>query len=368
MKSFLENLDDESKKRIKIFGVAVVVFILLIIVIAIIVAIVNRKTSYEEMEDIMAKAAYKYYEDNKGQLPTEEVKTTVVSAQTLVEKEYMKPISKYTKDESCSGNVVVTYKDGEYFYQPFLTCNGFVTSLLIDKLKKDNQVVASGDGLYDEAGVLRFRGEYVNNYLKLDGFLYRIIKIDSDNKVYITPDFLDDNDESIYLIWDNRYNTESDTYSGINDYSLSRIKKSLNSLYDNFGTTVKSNTVKFSTCIGKRGFDDQNNGVECNVFDDSYISLIPTYEYIKASLAPACSSPSSKECANYNYLHNEDYSWWTATGSSENTDDIYYVSLNGEIDKERGDTSKVARFVLALKPDAVLRSGNGTKKSPYEIR
>ena len=49
MSEFLDNLrnmDDESKKKIKLLGICLIGFIILIIIIAIIVAIINRKTSY----------------------------------------------------------------------------------------------------------------------------------------------------------------------------------------------------------------------------------------------------------------------------------------------------------------------------------
>ena len=89
MKALLEtlnNMDDESKKKIKIFGIGFVIIIALIIIISIIIGIINRKTSYENMEKIMEEAAVKYYENNLGQLPTADVKTNIVSAQTLVDQ------------------------------------------------------------------------------------------------------------------------------------------------------------------------------------------------------------------------------------------------------------------------------------------
>ena len=67
MKSLIENfsnLDDNSKKKLKLFGIGLIAIIILIIVISIIVAIINRKTSYEDMEVIMEKAAYDYYQNN----------------------------------------------------------------------------------------------------------------------------------------------------------------------------------------------------------------------------------------------------------------------------------------------------------------
>lgn len=366
-----KNMDDKSKKSIKLFIIAFIGVIILIIIISIIVSIINRKTSYENMEDIMEKAAYEYYQNNLSQLPTSEVKTSVVSAQTLVEQEYMKSIEKYTKDTSCTGNVIVTYIDGDYDYQGYLTCSNFTTSLLVDKIKKDNQIVTTGAGLYDESGLLRFRGEQVNNYLKINDTIYRIIKIDNDNKIYITPDTMDENDDSLRVYWDDRYNTEEDSSCGINDYSVSRIKESLNTIYNNLDEELKKNIVSYNICIGKRSKDDTTNdgSLECSSkIENQMIGLLPLYEYIKGSISSSCNKASTRECSNYNYLVMDDLSWWTLTADSTNSYNIYYVSGSGEMDTEKGNDKKMARYVVALKSNIVLKDGNGTEENPYTIR
>lgn len=364
-------MDDDSKKKIKIFGIGAIVIILLIIIISIIFAIVNRRTSYENMEQIMANAAYEYYQNNLSKLPNESIRTSVVDENTLVNEKFMKPIKKYTKDESCTGNVVVTYNNNDYDYQAYLTCNDFVTTLFSDKLKKDNSIVTTGAGLYDENGILRFRGENVNNYIKFKDSFFRIIKIDNNNKIYIIPEDMDDNDDNLYVYWDDRYNSEEEMNCGINDYSISRIRDSLEKVYNELDKDLKSKTTTFTACISNRSSNDIINtgDIECSkTIENSNISLLPIYEYIKASIAPACQSTDSKECKNYNYLYNEDYNWWTNTGDSTNTDRIYAISYYGEIEKERGNSKKMARYVLALKDNVLLEAGNGSKNNPYTIR
>lgn len=367
----LKNLDEQSRKKLMIFGIGFVGIIILIIIISIIVSIVNRRTPYEDMEEIMEKAAYNYYQQNLGQLPTETVKTSVISAQTLVEQEYMKEISKYTKDESCSGNVIVTYYDGEYDYQGYLTCNDFTTSLLTDKIKKDNAVITSGAGLYDESGVLRFRGEHVNNYLKVDDVIYRIMKIDTENKIYLTPETMNYNDLNVFVYWDDRYNTEAQSSCGINDYSLSRVRDTAENIYKNLNKNLKDKTTTFTACVANRADNNTDNSgnVECSkVLEKVNVSLIPIYEYIKASIAPSCTMPASKECKNYNYLYMDESGWWSGTGDATNTDKIYGIKSNGEIEKNKGYTRMLARYVIALKPNTLFKTGEGTLEKPYEIR
>lgn len=364
------SFDEDSRKKIMKFGIVFLGIIILIIIISIIFSIINRKTSYEKMETIMEEAAYKYYQNNLGQLPTLEVKTAIVSVDTLVEQEYMKEISKYTKDESCTGNVIVTNYNGEYDYQGYLMCNDFTTSLVVDIIKKDNTVVSNGAGLYDESGILRFRGEQVSNYLKIKDTIYRIIKIDTNNKIFITPNTMDDNDDNLNVYWDDRYNSEEDLSCGINDYSVSRIRESLNKIYNNLDKDLKDNLINYDLCINKRSeVDSINDGsIECSQkIENQKIGLLPLYEYIKGSIAPSCINAQTKECKNYNYLIMED-GWWTLTANSANSYHIYYVTTSGEIDKDKGDYKKLARYVVALKPNTLFKDGNGTKEKPYEIR
>ena len=104
----------DKKKLIYILSGIMGGIILLIVVISIILGVSNKKTSYENMEQIMANAAYEYYQNNLSKLPNESIRTSVVDENTLVNEKFMKPIKKYTKDESCKGNVVVTYNNNDY--------------------------------------------------------------------------------------------------------------------------------------------------------------------------------------------------------------------------------------------------------------
>ena len=364
-------MDDETKKKAILFGGIAAGVLVLIIVISIVVSIANRKTPYEDVESIMSEAAYKYLNANKELLPNETSPETTVNVSVLVEKEYMKELKKYTKDESCEGKVVVKYKDNDYDYQGYLTCKEYKTNLLVDQIKNDNPIVASGDGLYDETDFLRFRGEYVNNYLAIGDIYYRIFKIGADNKIYIIPEDMDAKDDTQYIYWDDRYNSEEESTRGINDYNLSRIKRSLNTIYDGLDDLLKKNITTHYACIGKRSdVNSDNSGLaECsNKVENVNISLLPVYEYIKGSIAPACKTVESRECKNYNYLIIGESNWWTLTADSSNTYKVYYVLRNGEIGSDRGDVRKLARYVVALKPETLLKSGKGTEEEPYRIR
>ena len=53
---------------------------------------------------------------------------------------------------------------------------------------------------------------------------------------------------------------------------------------------------------------------------------------------------------------------------AEDTTSVYCIDYNGAIDKEKAYGSKYARYMLAIKSNAVLKEGNGSSSSPYILR
>ena len=60
-----------------------------------------------EVEDIMKKAAIKYFKDNKNKLPKNTREIVEIHANVLVTNKYMKSLDQYIKDETCTGKVLV---------------------------------------------------------------------------------------------------------------------------------------------------------------------------------------------------------------------------------------------------------------------
>ena len=107
----------------------------------------------------------------------------------------------------------------------------------MDYVNNNVEVVTSNDGLYDMDGTLVYRGGNVNNYLKLSGKMYRIIKFVDGRAVVILNEEIDSTD------WDGNYNATTDDRSGINNYNTSDIKYFLETIYkkDNDKALLKNN-------------------------------------------------------------------------------------------------------------------------------
>ena len=199
----------------------------------------GKTTSYSKLENILENAAKKYYADNKELLPENSDDLVSVSADTLAYGNYIKDLSEYRK-EKCSAYVEVELIDkDDYFYQAYLNCGKEYNTQKFANVINEIELVDSGDGLYQINNEKIFRGQLPNNYVEInlnletdeDGdvimdkkdpkkrqyasSIWRIVKIDSEDKVYLILDNPENDDRTV---WDDRYNIETKRNDGINEY------------------------------------------------------------------------------------------------------------------------------------------------------
>ena len=368
-----EKIEKIGKKKLIL---ATVFFILIIIIIFGGAIVYNKffyKQSYEEVENIMLKAAKRHISKNEKVLPKSINEIVTISADDLVRTEEMKEISEYIKDDSisCTGKVNITNVNNNYRYIPDLDCGkNYKTLKFINYIKEKNPIVESGNGLYNINEELVFRGDNVNNYLKLSDKIYRIVKFSNDEAVIIYTEKADN------IIWDDRYNVEKSSTIGINDYSVSKIREYLDNLYK--GTTIlNKNTeidnrtlvVAYNLNIGKRTSKDTDKTGELEksaVIENQFIGLLPLYDFLNASLDTNCTASTSAPCMNYNYLSKYQQNWWTMTSTSLNTYNVYKISKNASLNS--ANSTAVPRHVFHLAKDAIYVSGDGTKENPYIVK
>lgn len=366
MKEILEKV---NKKTLIIGGSFLLLIFIIIFGGALLYNKLFYKVSYQEVENIMKKATIEYLNDRTEKLPKNINDSITITENTLVNAEKMKSISELVKDENttCTGEVIVTNINGNYRYNPILDCNDKYQSVkFTDYIKENISITETGNGLYNLNNELVYRGDNVDNYLKLSEKLYRIVKIKDDQVVLIYTDSLEQ------TIWDDRYNIERDDDSGINNYNVSRIKDYLANLYE--GTTLINDSDKLlitthNTQIGKRDNNetDKSGSIEnSTVLENQYLSLLPAYDFLNASTDSNCTTTLAESCTNYNYLAKFNATWWLATGNSKNTYQVYKVKH--QIKTSIANTEGVARVVITLTKDAIYVSGDGTKENPYTVR
>ncbi len=370
---FKELIKKIGSKNLIMIGIGFMVLIFFIIGGSLLYYNFFYKKSFSEIEDIMLTSARQYYDKNPNLLPQNNGEDSEVQVSTLVNKEYMKDIASYVKDEdiACKASVKVTKANKTYRYTPLLDCGKYYNYKFFSNVVKSREkVVTEGAGLYDNAGELVYRGEKVHNYVKFAGYNWRIIKIVNDNVMLI----YNNKDDIADARWDDRYNKERQDNSGINDYTVSRIRDYLNSLYNNekfFSNTNKELLTNFDLYIGKVGEteDARNREIErSSVLANQYIGLVTIGDFMTASLDNDCITATSPSCSNYNYIANYDYTFHSITGSKEESYSVYEIDENmGAFTSLTSDLGSV-RPVISISKNALYVSGNGTKKNPYTFR
>lgn len=364
-----EKLQKIEKKKLIIVGGFLVLVIVILFGGAFVYNKFFYKRSYEEIETIMLEAAKTYLKQNPEELPQNINDTISLSEDELVASENMKSISEYLKDETstCSGNVNVTNINGKYRYATFLNCGKtHTTTTFIDHIQKTVPIVENGNGLYNINDELVYRGDNVNNYITFSGKTYRIVKFTDEQAVIIYTEKLESTE------WDDRYNIQKEDSSGINNYSVSRIREYLDNLYKGNNLISKKDKLLVTAHnlgIGKRNANDTDktgNTENQIILENQFIGLLPISDFLNASLDINCTTTTSPSCTNYNYLAKYNYNWWSITANSEDTYKVYRIQRTAQT--TNASNSGYARPVLYLAKDAIYSSGDGSKKNPYIIK
>ena len=373
-------LDEKAKKMLIYLGAVVGIIVLIIVVILIVNAVKGVSLSYSEIEDKMVSAAREYYSLRPDALPLNDKDEVEISAVTLSEEKHMKDLSKYQKDKnvSCSGKVVVTKSKEYYNYSPYLNCGDkYTTSYLYEKVL--STIVSKDDGLYktqeyspekkSQDTYYVYKGDYVNNYVKIGEMLLRIIKMDSNYDLILTEAEFNRN-IGYNGPWDDRYNSSKNFAVGINDYYKSLIRRGINNnYYNSLDDTLKSKLILKNICVAPRSENDtkKDGSTECKItIDTDYIGLITTYDYMNASLDSNCKTIVNQSCSNYNYLINYNRTYWLANPNSKNTYTGY--KINRDLSYSNLSTYAVARNVFNVGKNLIYTGGSGTQIDPYLVK
>jgi hypothetical protein len=341
--------------------------LIVIIIILVIVANSAKSSSYSQVEDKMIQGAKNYYADNESLLPAEDGNFSKVDASTLSDGGYIKPLSQYFKGvQECSGFVEVYKVQEEYSYFPTLNCGSYSTQKLVDKVIGEG-VVSQGSGLYFNNNEYVFRGEFPNNFVSFDGHKWRIIKVNEDKsiKMILLEREID------RVVWDDRYNSASESNTGINDFRVSRALEYLDSGYKNNKFVSKKNKellVKRPWCIGKFTQDETIPYASldpCNDTYDLYVGMVTVHEVLNASIDVNCVRMYDGECTNYNYFAYVP-STWTLNASTDKSYKVFSVNIGSVYVKDAAGDNYL-RPVINLNPNVTVSKGTGTEKDPYVI-
>lgn len=362
----------KNKKMLYMIGIISGIMILLIVIIAVISSVTGKALSFNKIEDKMKNAAIKYYQAREEELPVTNGSTITVSASQLVESKNLKAIDKMTpKGVNCTGQVIVTKNGDNYLYSPILNCGeDYQSKKLYEVVTSKNNIVISGDGLYAKENGYVFKGENVDNLVKIGDNYWAII--DVDNQGYMRLVYVRNNRKRSSN-WDDRYNINENSYVGINDYSVSRLKETLKDLEEDddlLPIEYREYVAIKSWCIGKRSENNKaiNTTEECSAMSEEQLFGLPYVgDMFAASIDANCKTIDDNSCDNYNYLSGYGISSWTLTGVSNSTSSAYYVFGAGYA-PTKTSTNKNITPVIYLSKNVMFVSGNGTVEEPYVLK
>ncbi len=348
-------------------------FLILVIIIITLVVIVNKKekkaSGYSDVETKLVNAAKKYYQKYPEQLQQNEENVISIEAEKLIQNSYLKPFSEMVdKNVECTGYVKIYKNEESYSYFPYLNCgNAYKSKKLNEKIIEEN-LVGTESGLYKENNEYIFKGEYVNNYVKFNNEIWRILKINDDGSIKMILI----NKKPEKMVWDDRYNVERSGNTGKNDFSISRILEDLNKAYKEHTYINKENTeflVKKDWCIGKipeEGIEISNLNLCTETYKNLYIGLINVEEVLKPSLEENCKKVFDGACRNYNYLSTVNIGWTINAGSNKTY--TVYNANQASVTVKNASTSSVIRPVININPDTLYKDGDGTETKPYIVQ
>lgn len=401
-------------------GIGLVVLIILIVVINACSKMgggtSDSEAGYLEMENRLQGAAIKYGEKNKRILPIKVEQVKKIQLSTLIANGLMNELHAVENPNvQCRGYVEITKRDLEkdsYRYTPFIKCGKYYqTKTIAEHIIENEEIVTSGEGLYqvvvedeeptqteeekkeetttqneteeekettksnEEQSMYYFKGEYPNNYIKIGDRLYRILEISPENNLKL----LSTKRTEYTYEWDDRFNVEDDDYTGINDFSKSRLKENLNMLYANtdenefelfFTDEEKNFIVSHDYCVGKKSFNDKtiSDKAECSVKEKLKVGLITLNDYYRTSIDKDCTANDKLACNNYNFLFTlTEGEFFTLTANADNTSEVLMIDY-GEITPVKAEKSKALYPVIYVDRNILYKSGTGSQEDPYIVR
>lgn len=213
-------------------------------------------------------------------------------------------------------------------------------SILVNK--KSLQDYSKGLVYDEKTNTYTYKGLVEDNYIKYNGILYRIMKIDSSGNLKLVSN-----------------NTVTLMYSGLNKgFTESYINSwlNINEEIENSGyfekNIVDKNKLLVKTNICNDVIDDLTKiTCEKETYEEGF-NIMTLQDYISAG-------------AKESYLNNNE-DFYLRTLNSHNNN--YYVAATGEIGTDFVETRvRGVRVVLSIKANIKLISGDGTKDNPYIV-
>lgn len=349
-------------RKYYVMGGSIIGVVLVLLISVMLLSSCNKKYSYSKIEDKLISAAEQAV--SNGDVTVAENTEYAVTSDQLVQAGYIKSLDKLRND-NCSATVTITNNSGVYNYLPNLVCTGYSTTTLKQKVIDDN-ITTSKDGLYADAGEYIFKGKNPNNHLKFAGEDWLILKIDYSGNIRL----INTKPADQIAQWDTKFNEQTNTMNGENEYETSSIHDLLDKRYKEFPDKLKKHIIPVSICIGARAPEDitKSNLADCSKkMDGQFLSIMNMSDYALASYDKDCSSMLAGSCMNYNFFPRYVEESWTLNVLNDSSYEVILYQQTRLI-AEPANNSHKYHDVLYISGDEVYVEGDGSEENPYIIK
>ena len=330
---------------IELIGVVTLLALIALVVYPAINTVIknSKEKAYKDQVEVVVKAAKEWGIDHAEELP-DPGKNLTISISMLLQGGYI------TNDEvkdprdtnnNLTGSVIVRYEANQYIYE--YTSETFKTA--IASWLRDNR----GTQLTNDA----YRGSNPDNYIRFNGEVWRIVKINSDDTVRIVRNTVLPDKRA----WD---------INGSGYWKESSLNEYLNKSY--YSTLKETLLVSTGTwCTGTIG-----NNI-CETSDQANVGLISANEYIAASANSSCNATTGANCNTSNYLSISGVNYYTLTRGGDIGYDYVYMVNNGVLTNTYTSLPNMTKSELAIRPVINLKAtvkivgGTGSSADPFTI-
>ena len=216
-----------------------------------------------------------------------------------------------------------------------------------------SNIVTSGNGLYDMENRYVFRGNVTNNYVKIDGSLFRILSLDKTTKAMKLISSSDNGSSQWGTTTNNSFNASTLYTTKLNESLYSSIINT--NIKWNIGTIEDTNELNLNSV---KAYESKTKIV-------SEIGLISMSEYIEASTNTECSNGNFSSCNMNNYLNVSTMTdSWTTTTTEES---VVYIDSTGGLSFESDLANAHHNIHRVINVVTTEKSGEGTSSNPFII-
>ena len=206
------------------------------------------------------------------------------------------------------------------------------------RIINDNKLVKDGDGLHQDTDGHYFKGNVINNYVKYNNRLFRIIRVNNDNTIRVISD-----DIGASFMWgvDSKYENSN-----------------LNAWLDNTGD---NNSGVYYNTLG--GVDKLTIKTKYSIDKLEEDKVVPGKEKYSSTVTTLGIKDYTNAGGKNSFLNIGKVFWILGYQNESNL----YVSTEGSIEETTTYEAYGVRAVLTFNKDVSVTGGFGTKEDPYVI-